>query len=116
MLAVAELVARGLVDRDRYGVCRRVAPVPRMEHECFRMLALGRHSILRGRAPGRHFAMTRAAETAGFRLLWTQPGEIRVYPVCVAVPDASCERRRHQPRRPDPVPADSRRAARRRRS
>src|SRR5207344_2266267 len=67
MLAVAELVARGLVDRDRYGVCRRVAPVPRMEHECFRVQALGRHSILRGRAPVRHFAMSAAWRVSRFR-------------------------------------------------
>ena len=75
MLAVAELIAGRLVDRDRDGVGRRVAPVPRMEHECFGMLALGRHSNLRGRAPGRHFAMTGAAGTAGFRLCGYSPAE-----------------------------------------
>src|SRR6266404_1502072 len=42
MLGVAELVARRLVDRHRDSGRRRVAAVPRMEHECFGMLALGR--------------------------------------------------------------------------
>ena len=58
VLTIAELVARRLVDRDRDRIGRRVAPVPRMEHECFGMLALGRHLVLRGRAPARHFAMS----------------------------------------------------------
>src|SRR5206468_11111120 len=39
---VAELIARRLVDRHRDGGRRRIASVPRMEHERFRMLALGR--------------------------------------------------------------------------
>ena len=47
VLAVAELVARRLVDRHRDGGRRRIAPVPRMEHERFRMLAFGRHLDLR---------------------------------------------------------------------